>query len=246
MIIPSSHGDEKPHKEERLSKKVLTIVAVLSLFTLFGCNNRNDTQVMASQQAISLKPMQQSYRGTLPCADCEGIETSLFLEASGTWVMNQHYLGKKTVFATYGQWARTADKLVLTESSGEKHYFLAKDDSLVMLDTKGNPIHSSLNYTLNALSLTLPTTPMPMKGEYTYQADASIFTDCGSGQMYPVVSNAMLEESYLAIRDENTLPVLLQFDAHFSQQPIPDSDKLQSVLVSDGQAQFFPEKNCQG
>jgi copper homeostasis protein (lipoprotein) len=42
-----------------------------------------------------LKPMQQSWRGVLPCADCEGIETSLFLQKDGTWVMNQRYQGAK-------------------------------------------------------------------------------------------------------------------------------------------------------
>ena len=228
-----------------MSKKVLTVVAVLSLFALFGCNNRNDTQVVASEHAMPLKPMQQSYRGILPCADCEGIETSLFLETSGTWVMNQYYQGKKTSFASYGEWARTANKLVLTSSNGEKQYFLPKEDSLVMLDTKGAPIQSPLNFTLKAVSLTLPTTPMSMKGEYTYMADAAIFKDCASGKIYPVDSNAALQNAYLAVRDENVLPVLLEFDAHFIKQPKPDSDTLQNVLVSDGEATFFPGKNCQ-
>ncbi|MEN1769698.1 copper resistance protein NlpE N-terminal domain-containing protein, partial [Pseudomonas aeruginosa] len=62
------------------------------------------------------------FRGVLPCADCEGIETSLFLEKDGTWVMNERYLGAReepSSFASYGTWARTADKLVLTDSKGE-------------------------------------------------------------------------------------------------------------------------------
>lgn len=228
-----------------MSKTVLTVVAVLSLFALFGCNNRNAIQAVASENAVPLKPMQQSYRGILPCADCEGIETSLFLEASGTWVMNQYYQGKNTSFASYGEWVRTANKLVLTSSLGEKQYFLPKEDSLVRLDRKGAPIQSSLNFTLKAVSLTLPTTPISMKGEYTYMADAAIFKDCGSGKIYPVESNIALQNAYLAVRDESVLPVLLQFDAHFMKQPKPDSDTLQNVLVSDGEAKFFPGKNCQ-
>lgn len=228
-----------------MSKKVLTVVAVLSLFALFGCNNRNDTEVVASEHAMPLKPMQQSYRGIIPCADCEGIEASLYLEASGTWIMNYSYLGKNTSFASYGEWVRTANKLVLTSSLGEKQYFLPKEDSLVMLDTKGEAMPSSLNYTLKAASLRLPTTPMAMTGEYTYLADAAIFKDCESGKIYPVDNNIELEKAYLAVRDVNVLPVLLQFEAHFIQQPKPDSDMLQNVLVPDGKAKFFPGKNCQ-
>ena len=70
-------------------------------------------------QQAELTPMQQSWRGVLPCADCEGIETSLFLEKDGTWVMNERYQGVRrepSSFGSYGTWARTADKLVLTDA----------------------------------------------------------------------------------------------------------------------------------
>ena len=63
-----------------MKKTLLAALAALSLFTLFGCNNRTETQPLIPAQAAELKPMQQSYRGVIPCADCEGIETSLFLE----------------------------------------------------------------------------------------------------------------------------------------------------------------------
>lgn len=62
----------------------------------FGCNNRSETQVLQPTQNEELKPMQQSWRGVLPCADCEGIETSLFLQKDGTRVMNQRYRGRKS------------------------------------------------------------------------------------------------------------------------------------------------------
>ncbi|MGU7802607.1 copper resistance protein NlpE N-terminal domain-containing protein, partial [Escherichia coli] len=94
-----------------------------------------------------------------------GIETSLFLEKDGTWVMNERYQGvsrEPSSFASYGTWARTADKLVLTNSKGEKSYYRAKGDKLEMLDRDGNPINSALNYTLESVKASLPTTPMAM------------------------------------------------------------------------------------
>ena len=48
----------------------------------------------------------------------------------------------------YTSGARTADKLVLTDSKGEKSYYRAKGDALEMLDREGNPIESQFNYTL--------------------------------------------------------------------------------------------------
>ncbi len=60
------------------------------LFFSDGCNNRPKS-IRFLAQAAELKPMPQSWRGVLPCADCEGIEISLFLEKDGTWVMNERY-----------------------------------------------------------------------------------------------------------------------------------------------------------
>lgn len=68
---------------------ILSVVAACTLFSLIGCNNRTEVEVLQPTRAAELKPMQQSWRGILPCADCEGIETSLFLEKDGTWVMNE-------------------------------------------------------------------------------------------------------------------------------------------------------------
>lgn len=130
---------------------ILSVAAACTLFALIGCNNRAEVDALQPAQAAELKPMQQSWRGVLPCADCEGIETSLFLEKDGTWVMNERYQGVReepSSFASYGTWARTADKLVLTDSNGEKSYYRAKGNALEMLDREGNPVASQLNYTL--------------------------------------------------------------------------------------------------
>ncbi|MDU1923771.1 MAG: copper homeostasis/adhesion lipoprotein NlpE, partial [Enterobacter sp.] len=54
-----------------MKKALLSALAVTSLFALFGCNNRSETQVLQPTQNEELKPMQQSWRGVLPCADCE-------------------------------------------------------------------------------------------------------------------------------------------------------------------------------
>lgn len=175
---------------------ILSVAAACTLFALIGCNNRTEVEALQPTQTAELKPMQQSWRGVLPCADCEGIETSLFLEKDGTWVMNERYQGVReepSSFASYGTWARTADKLVLTDSKGEKSYYRAKGDALEMLDREGNPIESQFNYTLESVSASLPVTPMPVRGMYFYMADAATFTDCATGKRMPVANNAQLE-----------------------------------------------------
>lgn len=228
-------------------KKVLLAIAALGmLMALPGCNNRADEQTspVASE---TLAPMQQSWRGVLPCADCEGIETSLFLEKDGTWVMNERYQGVTkgpSSFASYGTWARTAEKLVLTDSKGEKSYYRVKGDKLEMLDRQGNPITSTLNYTLEPVKASLPLTPMTMRGMYFYMADAAIFIDCATGKRAAVANNAQLERDYAAARGSETKPVLLVVDGHFTLEPNPDSGEKVKTLVVDRDTKFIPGKSC--
>nr|WP_233471470.1 MULTISPECIES: envelope stress response activation lipoprotein NlpE [Citrobacter] len=226
---------------------ILSVVAACTLFSLIGCNNRTEVEVLQPTRAAELKPMQQSWRGILPCADCEGIETSLFLEKDGTWVMNERYQGVRdepSSFASYGSWARTADKLVLTDSKGEKSYYRAKGEALEMLDREGNPIESQFNYTLQPVSASLPVTPMPMRGMYFYMADAAIFTDCATGKRMPVANNAQLERDYLAARAENGQSVLLTLEAHFTLESNPDTGEKVKTLMVDKDAKFIPGKAC--
>lgn len=77
-------------KESKVKKIVFSVIAACSLFALFGCNHRTETDTVQPAAMEELKPMQQSWRGVLPCADCEGIDTSLFWKRRD-WVMNEHY-----------------------------------------------------------------------------------------------------------------------------------------------------------
>ncbi|MCG1033711.1 envelope stress response activation lipoprotein NlpE [Bacillus amyloliquefaciens] len=226
---------------------IFSVVAAGALAILMGCHNRAEVQALEPAHEEALKPMQQSWRGVLPCADCEGIETSLFLEKDGTWVMNQHYQGAKapSSFASYGSWARTADKLVLTDTQGEKHYFRAKGEGLEMLDREGNPIESQFNYTLAPVNAALPSTPMAMRGMYFYMADAATFTDCATGKKVSVANNAQLERDYAAARGNDTKPVLLTVNGHFTLEANPDSGQSVKTLIVDKDAAFQAGKDCQ-
>ena len=225
---------------------ILSALAASTLFALIGCNNRAEMQVIQPTQSAELKPMQQSWRGVLPCADCEGIETTLFLEKDGTWVMNQRYQGAKepSSFATYGKWARTAEKLVLIDAQGEKTFFRAKGEGMEMLDREGNPIESQFNYTLAPVNAALPSTPMAMRGMYFYMADAAIFTDCATGKKVNVANNAQLERDYAVARGNDSKPVLLTVDGHFTLEPNPDSGEMVKTLMSDKDAKFHAGKDC--
>ncbi|MFT2796617.1 envelope stress response activation lipoprotein NlpE [Serratia sp. N21D137] len=225
--------------------KQITIALFLAAgaLSLLGCNN----QYQPKEQA--LQPMQQSYQGLLPCADCTGLDTSLFLDEDGTFVLQETYRGANDgdrTFASYGTWARTADKLVLTESNGEKRYFHPEGKQLRMLDRSGAPIVSQLNYVLSPVTKALPKTPMPLTGLYTYMADAAVFQDCATGKTFPVANNIALEQGYLKAQRAPGEPVFLMLNGHFSVQPSMEEGQMQKALIPEpgGKIAFDNNKSC--
>lgn len=230
-------------------KAIVTAMAVISLFTLMGCNNRAEVDTAFSSTGCRTENRCRKV-GAACCRVLIAKEskTSLFLEKDGTWVMNERVISvlvkNLSSFASYGTWARTADKLVLTDSKGEKSYYRAKGDALEMLDREGNPIESQFNYTLEPAQSSLPMTPMTLRGMYFYMADAATFTDCATGKRFMVANNAELERSYLAARGHSEKPVLLSVEGHFTLEANPDTGAPTKVLAPDTAGKFYPNKDC--
>lgn len=113
---------------------LITLVAALALGTLLGCNHRQ-----ATVQSASLEPMKQSYSGLLPCGPrCQESESSLFLAADGSYVLEQKQVGAAGMrVAQYGKWARTADTLTLVALNGEKQRFRPTESGLEAVGRSG-------------------------------------------------------------------------------------------------------------
>ena len=113
-----------------------------------------------------------------------------------------------------------------------------------MLDRDGNPINSALNYTLESVKASLPTTPMTMRGMYFYMADAAAFTDCVTGKTVAVANNAQLERDYAAARGTDTRPVLLVVEGHFTLEANPDTGEMMKTLMTDKDSKFIQVKTA--
>ena len=217
-----------------MKKITIALFLAAGALSLLGCNN----QYQPKEQP--LQAMKQSYQGVLPCADCGGLDTSLFLDEDGTFVLQETYRDTKDgdqTFADYGKWARTADKLVLTDSRGDKRYFRPAGKSLEMLDQSGAVIESKLNYRLDPVEKAL-------KGSYTYMADAAVFKDCATGKTFPVDNTIALEQGSAKAYKTPGEPVFLTLNGHFSVQPSMEEGQTEKALVPDGKLVFDRSKNC--
>lgn len=85
------------------------------------------------------------YEGLLPCADCAGIETRIYLFADSSFVENSLYLGKpnSTTFTASGKWSQESGTITLSQTGSARKYKLGIS-KLTLLDTEGKEIQSSL------------------------------------------------------------------------------------------------------
>lgn len=88
------------------------------------------------------------YKGVLPCADCEGIQTELTLNKDHTFELKETYLGKgdgKAVSATGSFSFDTTNKavIVLDSKTRQGKYFVG-ENRLTQLNLDGTKVEGSL------------------------------------------------------------------------------------------------------
>ena len=134
-----------------------TLTCTLSLALLAGCaplksHDARDTPA-DGHTARNALDWPGSYDGTLPCADCPGIDTLVEIHADGTFKLRETYQERGAPINSAGTWTIDADgKHLLLDpdrkDADDRHFEIVSKDEVRMLDTEGKPIASELNYSL--------------------------------------------------------------------------------------------------
>lgn len=90
-----------------------------------------------------------TYKGLLPCADCEGIETTLKLNNDQSFVLEEAYKGKKEAMKSEmkGKWVIHENTITLQFSKEVQDRILqyrAEENQLRTLDQQGKVIEGDL------------------------------------------------------------------------------------------------------
>lgn len=111
-------------------KRISLVLAAALALSLTACNNAtNKSDVMTG-----------TFEGTMPAADCEGILTTLTVNADSTYTLKQEYIGVKDgLFEASGVYNLLDNDVIelITPSSGEKTYFKKLDKSYMLSDSLG-------------------------------------------------------------------------------------------------------------
>ena len=177
-----------------------------------------------------------SFSGTIPCADCAGINLTINLWADSTYYLRQEYLGEDDIVFDIGKWKTDGDLLTLVGAhNAPMSFHLESPVSLHMLDLEGNPVDSDLNYDLIRLSALEDFEPhLSLRGMYSYMADAGQFRECFSGRRFFVAQegdNAALERAYTGERKEPVEPLLVAFEGVITKRPKMDGPGTEEVVV---------------
>lgn len=146
-----------------MKKQFLSLALVSVLIWSCGNNNKSQKNIDASLTdtvaAVDIHNAQTSldwngtYKGTTPCADCEGIETEVTLNNDLTFVLKTKYKGKSDkVFEEKGsfKWDSTGSKISLEGLQDRPSQFFVGENTLTQLDLEGKKITGALaeNYVL--------------------------------------------------------------------------------------------------
>jgi copper homeostasis protein (lipoprotein) len=193
-----------------------------------------------------------TYVGRLPCADCPGIQLTITLFPDSTFRLRWVYEERPSVFRDIGRWSvrSPGTQLVLRGGGAAPERFgIVGRDTLRMLDRDGRPIESPMNSKLSRARAVDPVSDtLPLRGTFTYMADAGRFTECRLGVGRPVAKlgdNAALEHAYLAAHPAPGAPRLVTFLGHFAPQPAMEGERLIEHVVVDRFQAVLPDSSCE-
>lgn len=144
-------------------KKVILAVACIA-FAMTSCKKENKADSDGAKTEKSSTSLAKSsenvldwdgtYKGVTPCADCEGIETTVTLNRDKTYVMTTKYQGKgNDILQVTGSfsWSDDGSTVKLENIKDGPNQFLVGANQLTMLDMEGKKITGALakKYVLN-------------------------------------------------------------------------------------------------
>lgn len=131
--------------------------AGLLFFALIACQKKENNmpeQVEFEQEFIDEHTAQNSldwagtYQGILPCADCEGINTTVVLNREGTFYVKNEYLknDNNKIIESNGNFSWDKTGFIITLEGGEefRKSYKVVEGALIYLDDNGEQITGTL------------------------------------------------------------------------------------------------------
>lgn len=137
-----------------MKKHSFLILLVLAVSCQQQSNNKAESKTDSVKNAVANSHNAKNsldyigtYKGILPCADCDGLDTEITINENSTFSIKTKYVGKgDKIFELKGNfdWNKSGNMIILREvKNGPNKYFVG-ENTLTQLDLSGKKITGNL------------------------------------------------------------------------------------------------------
>ena len=231
------------------------ITSILVLCTaISSCHSNADIKSSTSDSTVAKKPqgyevkqLSGVFYDTLPCADCPGIATKVYLKPDKTFVMERQYVSKGTSYET-GTWSVNDSLLQLTGTDSPQHFKIDSYAKLLLLDNENKEIKTG-NKTLALDRNNIPFRPLqpvPVEGIYTAVGDTMVLHVCSMNRDYQatLAPAALIMTAKYKQATKEGKPLYAKLAGHFELRPSLNDTTTQDYFVIEKFIKFIPNQVC--
>ncbi len=202
--------------------------------------------------SASLGSLPATFTGVLPCSDCPGVRLHVNLFGNRAFLIRTTEVGASSRPSDdMGVWTLGSDRRTLTLRGRRQPVvqFVIKDDRrLRQLDASGREIGDDDAHDLVRADVFTPfEATVSLQGLFTHVAGAAAFTECLTGQQWPVAAesaSAELERAYLDAQPAPDAELLVDVEGRLMMRPPTDGTGLREMIVVDRVIGAWPNRTC--
>ena len=134
-------------------KRIILSVMMIAVMTACGNSKKTDnnaTDPAEKTEAVDMHTAENSldyqgiYKGTLPAADCPGIEATLTINQDSTFTLKYVYIDRNSSFEDKGTYTIEGSVLTTKGEDGAITYYKVGEGQVSMLDAEKQPVTGPL------------------------------------------------------------------------------------------------------
>ncbi len=226
--------------------KIKIILLIFLSLALLSCKSNRETSWVKSPKPVG----QSTYYAKILDKNNETKEITVNFLDGLIFMMKENVIGekKRTIISigTANLDTTTANTIILKSTYGTKKIKI-KDKTLsafILLDVNGKEIKPELKKKKEFEPIT---DPFPMKGMFTYMADAPLFVECFTQMKFPVAMEGdylQLERQYLSNTEEPGKPLLTTLTGSLISRPKMEGNEKTLTLVVKKFGKVWPKRDC--